>query len=230
MAAKEPHLLEFETNVPPLPTRSCDKLGLLYHPAEKALWMLDFSGSLWRHHHEVWSLLSNAEDLMPEGYSQVYSWGFYFYWDGGRQAPVCFATGYGGTELPVMGVWNGKRFETVVPENAVKSSNRDSFAFDAGRHVLVHFVSARDGDPLYLSESLHARELDAKGVWRDVEPAQKMSDPVDMMAGYDGSLGATVCISSDAVAFAWDGKTWKPIPVEARYPWFPYATAPGPGT
>ena len=68
----------------------------------------------------------------------------------------------------------------------------------------------------------------AGGVWRDVGPAQAMPDPVDMMAGYDGRLGATVCITSDALAFAWDGATWKEIPVEARYPWFPYATAPAP--
>jgi predicted DNA-binding WGR domain protein len=230
MAAERSLLLEFETRLPPLPTKSCDTFGLVYHPEEKALWMLDFSGSLWRCRDEAWSLVSNAQDLMPKGYSQVYSWGFYFYWDGARKAPVCFATGYGGDELPKMGVWNGARFQQVVPKNAIKSSNRDAFAFDATRNVLVHFVSVRDDDPRFAPETLHARELDAKGVWRDVGPAQPMSDPVDMMAGYDGCLGATVCISADGVAFAWDGKAWTSVGVEARYPWFPYATAPGPGS
>ena len=224
-----PLLIDLATPLPPLPTTCCQKgYGLLYHPVERALWMLDFSGSLWRCRDETWSLVSNAEHLMPKGYSQLYSWGFYFYWDGARAAPVCFATGYGGTELPVMGAWDGTRFKEVVPKKALKSSSRDAFAFDPGRQVLVHFVSARDDDARYPKETLHARELDASGVWRDVGPAQAMPDPVDMMAGYDGRLGATVCITSDALAFAWDGATWKEIPVEARYPWFPYATAPAP--
>ncbi len=230
MAVRRPLSLEFETHLPPLPKTACDTFGLLYHPVEKSLWMLDFSGSLWRWKNEEWSLVSNADDLMPEGYSQRYSWGLYFYWDGRRKAPVCFATGYGGTELPVMGIWDGKRFKESIPKNAIKSSNRDALAWDAGRNVLVHFVSVRDRDPRFASGTLHARELDAKGVWRDVGAAQKMSDPVDTMAGYDGSLRATVCISADGVAFAWDGSSWMTVRVEASYPWFPYATAPGPGS
>lgn len=230
MTTKKPALLELETCPPPLPGKSCDRHGLLYHPEEKALWMLDFGGgSLWRYRDDAWSLISNAQTLMPAGYSATYSWGFYFYWDGGRGAPVCFATGYGGDELPKMGVWDGARFREVVPKNAIKSSNRDAFVFDAKRNVLVHFVSVREGDARYEPETLHARELDAEGVWRDVGPAQSMTDPVDMMAGYDGRLGATVCISADAVAFAWDGKAWKSVEVKTRYPWFPYATAPAPG-
>ncbi len=216
-------LLELETAPLPLPTRSCEPFGLLYHPVEKCLWMLDFtSGQLWRYAHERWSLISNAVDLMPTGYSRTYSWSFHFYWDGERKAPVCFATGYGGSGLPIMGVWDGKRFAESTPKGALKSSNGDAFAWDAGRNVLVHFVG---------STKLRARELDATGVWRDVGPAQELvTDPVDLMAGYDGDLGATVCISAAGIAIAWDGVRWKSVPVETTYPWFPYATAPAPRT
>jgi hypothetical protein len=220
-------LLEFEAAPLPMPTRSCEPFGLLYHPVDACLWMLDFSsGQLWRYTDEGWSLVSNARNLMPAGYSQTYSWSFHFYWDGKRKAPVWFTTGYGGSGLPIMGVWDGKRFAESTPKDSLKSSNRDAFAWDAGRNVLVHFVSVREGEPRFASGTLRARELDAEGVWRNVGPAQKMTDPVNLMAGYDGDLGATVCISADGIAYAWDGARWKTVPVETTYPWFPYATAP----
>ena len=228
MAQKRALPLEIETQALPLPTRSCEATGLLYHPVERSLWMLSFGGSLWRYKDEQWTSLSQASDLMPAGFSSVYSWGFYFYWDESRKTAVCFASGYGGNEHPVMGIWDGKRFAECVPKESIKSSNNDTFVWDPHRNVLVHFVSSRDGDPRYVAGTLHARELDKKGVWRDVGPGQPITGTTNLMGAYDGDLRATVCISASGRAYAWNGTAWKTLPVEATYPWFPYASAPAP--
>ena len=212
---------------PPLPSAISSDYGLMYHPLEKCLWMLAFGADqLWRYRDESWCMLARGAEIFPSAFSHRYSWGFYFYWDPGREAPVFFATGYTGAETPVLAAWKGDRFVEIVLADATKSESAECFAFDPGRECLVHFHHVVDGDTRYLQ----VRELDGSNRWRDIGEPYPAPVGTNSMAGYDGASGRTVYIDANGFSLAWDGNTFRAHARETTYPWVPYVPAVAPKT
>ena len=214
---------------PPLPPSPSEPHHVLWHPTEKACWLLvPGMGSLWRVELDGTAALI-ASNCLPEIFNARYVWSTAFYFDTARQTPMFLAGTYvDNIENGVLlCAFNGKTFEPVALKNGIRAASSDAFVFDPERAVLLHIAGQRDMDSK--NDAIRAkqggmivRELGPENDWRDVDAQLPETGQYEAYAGYEPRRKLVVVIDSDSgESYGFNGKSWRRLGSLLTYPWKP---------